>query len=91
MKSQRIAFYAAVSLVMVMPLRPARAGAAEVEAVLRLMPADSPISVVVVDFEKLDKMLGTIVKGIKPDLAKDAEGRVPNDAFRELYSKLENA
>ncbi|MEK7757330.1 MAG: hypothetical protein AAB385_08980, partial [Planctomycetota bacterium] len=67
MKSQRFAFMAAVGLVMVLPLRTVRAGAAEVEAVLRLMPADSPVSIVVVDFEKLDKTLGAVVKSIKSD------------------------
>src|SRR3990172_11059751 len=67
MKSQRFAFQVAVCLLMVMPLRAARAGAADVEAVLKLMPADSPISVVVVDFEKLDKTLAAVVKSIKSD------------------------
>jgi hypothetical protein len=67
MKSQRFAFMAAVGLVLVLPLRTAHAGAAEVEAVLRLMPADSPVSIVVVDFEKLDKTLGAVVKSIKSD------------------------
>jgi len=67
MKSQRFAFQVAVCLLIVMPLRAARAGAADVEGVLRLMPADSPISVVVVDFEKLDKTLAAVVKSIKSD------------------------
>lgn len=67
MKSQRMVIQAAVGLVMVMPLRAALAGAADVEAVLRLMPADADAAIVVVDFEKLDKTLGAVVKGIKPD------------------------
>ena len=67
MKSQRFAFQVAVCLLMVMPLRAARAGAADVDAVLKLMPADSPVSVVVVDFEKLDKTLAAVVKSIKSD------------------------
>jgi len=67
MKSQRIVFRAAVCLVIFAPLRPVRAGAADVEAVLRLMPADSTVSIVVVDFEKLDKTLAAVVKSIKPD------------------------
>ena len=49
MNSQRMVFQAAVGLVVVMPLHPVRAGAADIEAVLRLMPADSPISIVVVE------------------------------------------
>ena len=67
MKSQRFVLVAAVGLVMVLPLRAARAGTAEVEAVLKLMPADSPVSIVVVDFAKLDKTLGAVVKSIKSD------------------------
>jgi len=67
MRSKRFAFQVAACLVMVMPLRAARAGVADVEAVLRLMPADSPVSVVVVDFEKLDKTLAAVVKSIKSD------------------------
>ncbi|MFH1108712.1 MAG: hypothetical protein V1790_05905 [Planctomycetota bacterium] len=67
MRSKRFALKVAACLVMVMPLRAARAGAADVEAVLRLMPADSPVSVVVVDFEKLDKTLAAVVKSIKSD------------------------
>lgn len=67
MKSHRILFQAAIGLVMVLPLSSVRAGGSDVEAVLRLMPADSTISIVVVDFEKLDKTLGAVVKSIKPD------------------------
>lgn len=67
MKSQRFVLIAAVGLVMILPLHTVRAGTAEVEAVLRLMPADSPVSVVVVDFAKLDKTLGAVVKSIKSD------------------------
>jgi hypothetical protein len=67
MKSQRFAFQVAVCLLMAMPLRAARAGAADVDAVLKLMPADASIAVVVVDFEKLDKALAAAVKSIKSD------------------------
>lgn len=67
MKSQRFVLIATLSLVTVLPLHTIRAGTAEVEVVLRLMPADSPVSVVVVDFEKLDKTLGAVVKSIKSD------------------------
>lgn len=67
MKFQRFAFMAAVGLVTALPLHTVRAGAAEVEAVLKLMPADSPVSVVVVDFVKLDKTIAAVVKSIKSD------------------------
>jgi hypothetical protein len=36
--------------------------------VLRMMPSDMPISIVVVDFEKLDKSLKTFAKRIGPDV-----------------------
>jgi len=67
MRSKRFALKVAACLVMVMPLRAARAGAADVDAVLKLMPADASMSVVVVDFEKLDKTLAAVVKSIKSD------------------------
>jgi len=67
MKSQRFVFMIAVGLVMGLPVRSVRAGAAEVEALMRLMPADSSFSAVVFDFEKLDKTLAAVVKGIKSD------------------------
>lgn len=67
MKSQRIVIRAAAGLILVLPLRAALAGAADVEPLLKLMPADSTISAVIVDFEKLDKTIGAVVKSIEPD------------------------
>ncbi len=81
MNLQRIVYAAVVGLVMVMPLHAVRAGAADVEAVLRLMPADSPLSIVVVDFQKLDKSIGAVVKSIQPDASAPA---ILADIKREL-------
>ena len=67
MKSQRFVLFAAWGLVTVLPHQPLRAGTTEVEAVMRLMPADSPVSIVVFDFEKFDKTLGAVVKSIQSD------------------------
>ncbi len=67
MKSQRFALLAAAFLLALLPLQEVRGGPADVEAVLRMMPADSPISAVVVDFTKLDKSISALVKTIKPD------------------------
>ena len=56
----------ALALALVIPIPAARGGTEDLEGLLRHVPAELPIAIVVVDFEKLDKSIASLVKQIDP-------------------------
>ena len=81
MHRANIVWTATLCLTLALPRATANGGTEDATQLLRLMPVDFPIAVVVVDFEKLDKSVSSITKRLKP-------GSTEPGMLAELKSEL---
>ncbi len=81
MHRSNIVWTAALCLTLALPHATANGGTEDATQLLRLMPVDFPVTVVVLDFEKLDKSVSSVTKRLKP-------GSTEPGMLAELKSEL---